>query len=342
MSELVDNNFDKSDLIEAKVPECAINVLRRLNQLPTSLIVENEDVGTTVKIALKTLEKMAKDPALSRFMAKSDAPVVMAEALKKATEISRLSKDAPGVTSDSADIIGSGDLNDRIIENTLTAFAELTTNAKNAEKLELLNSSNQLSQEIKEIVTNKANNPVIVSTGLKIVENCLKSYEKAELKAAEAQLKPLATLAGQICKQYPKVPFISKISESINSLAVGKEAIPIEVEVQPAKVELSKITEELAKEAEMQQAEQKAVIEEVKTAEVAKTIEEPAYVPKIVTVANATEMIAKMDLVADSLDEFIKRAATPGQILKAEEDQISKLIGTIGNFAGKFIYLLFI
>jgi uncharacterized protein (UPF0147 family) len=334
--ELVDNDYDKAELIEAKVPECVVDVLRKLNQIPTSLILESYDLSNCVKTALKTLEKMAKDPSLARIIAKSDGKAVMTHALRKAAEISRAKKcNIATLDGELDEIIGSSDIEDRIVENTLAAFVELTNNTKNAEKLNILEEQ-ELVADLKELLQNKADNLVIVTNGLKIIENCLKSYEPNQVKLIEENLKPIQTLSTQMAKIYSKLPLISKISEKIDGMAQGKKVE--EIEAEEKKLELSKITEQLATEAFKQKAvEEEIKILEQKEADETKPLELELIspdVPKIVTVANAGELLSKLDQVVDALDEFIKNASIPNKVTKAEEQEITHLIATIGEFSG--------
>lgn len=336
LTELVDNDYEKAELIEAKVPECVVDVLRKLNQIPTSVILENYELANCVKTALKTLEKMAKDPSLARIIAKSDGKAVMAHALRKAADISRAKKCNRATLDGEVDeIIGSSEIEDRIVENTLAAFVELTNNTKNAEKLNILEEK-ELVGELKELLKNKADNLVIVTNGLKIIENCLKSYEPCQVKLIEENLKPIQTLSTEMAKVYTKLPLIGKISEKIDGLAQGKKVE--EIEAEEKKLELSKITQQLATEASKQKAvEEERKILEQKEAEENKPIELELVspdVPKIVTVANAGELLSKLDQVVDALDEFIKNSSIPNKVTKVEEQEITHLIATIGEFSG--------
>ena len=345
LEEIIDNDYDKSDLIEYQVPECVINVVRRLNQLPVNLIKENEAIGKCLQAALKTLEKLAKDPALGRILAKTDGPVVMADSLHKADELSKgdLGLRDPGNKPNQTDeIIGSQDTSERIIENTLSAFAELTTNPKNAEKLELLNKNSSLANDLKEIMVNKANNPVIVATGLKILENCLKASNKEQLKSSSGELKELESFSHQMLVQYPKLPFIGNVAKNIAIITKNRDPELLILEEKAVqKQELRKMTEVIMMEAKKQTEEQAKVAAleikpmELKASEVLqveeiKPIEEPIE-RKVITVANSSDLITKLDLVADCLDEFLKKTNKPSQL---EEKDMGKLVVAIGNFSG--------
>lgn len=350
LKEILNNDYDKSDIIEYKVPECVANIVRRFNNLPVAFLKESPALLQSQQLALKTLEKLAKDPALARVLAKSEGPAILAKSLQNSAVLSQddLGLRDPGNKPDNTtEIIGSGEPIDRIIENTLSAFAELTTNPKNAEKMELLNSkNNSLTADLKEILANKAKNPVIVASGMKILENCLKASSKQELQQLQAnEIKEMEGLLQQLVQQYPKLPLISSIAKNVCQILKNKDPESLVLEEKALqKQELNKVTEGIMQEAK-KQAEDQAKLEafalEVKALE-SKAVEElkpledlTASLPierKVITVSNNSELMTKLDLVSDSLEEFLKKSGP--QVSKAEEEDIGKLVVAIGNFAG--------
>ena len=347
LEKLMDNDFDKSEFIEVKVPECVTGLVQRFNQLPVNYIQEHEPVGETLSNLMKVLNKMTKDPALARVLAKADGARTLADCLEKSKELSKEDmglKDPANKPNTTEDIIGSDALNDRIIENTLEAVLEFSSNAKNAEKLELLNQGNKrLQGDLKEILSNKAQNPVIVTTGLKILENCLKASSLEELKAGAGDLKQLAEFSNQMVGQFPKLPLIASLAKNIATIAktLDPESLKLEEKVVP-KGELTKIADEMLFEAKKQVAEQEKIetliletkkleAEPGKIQELPSTIEELPVEKKIITVANSSELMTKLDLVADSLEDFLKHS---NKVSKIEEQDMGKLVVAIGNFAG--------
>lgn len=345
---LLENNFDKTELIENKVPESLINLILRFNQLPISYLQESPFTEQVLQTAYRTVELLAKDPALARVLGKTDGLTVLSAGLHKAAELSRgdLGLKDPGLKPDlSEEIVGSEEGGDRVIENTLGAFVEFSANAKNAEKLELLNSANGglIASDIKEILSNKAQNPVIVASGLLLLENCFKASNKVDLKEHLAELKEFEGLTQKLLLQYPKIPLISSLAKNISIIAKTQDPEQLVLEEKQAiKQELTKMTEEIIFEAKKQVEEQEkleALVFETKNLELnqlegIKTpiLEELPIEKKIITVANSSELMNKLDLVSDSLEDFLKKPMN--KITKLEESEIGQLVAAIGNFAG--------
>lgn len=347
LEKLLDNDFDKSEFIELKVPECVTGLIQRFNQLPVNYIQEHENIGESLNNLSKVLNKLAKDPALSRILAKADGANTLMDCLDKSKELSKEDlglKDPANKPNNKEDIIGSEALNDRIIENTLEAVLEFSNNAKNAEKLEFLHENKRLQGDLKDIMTNKAQNPVIVTSGLKIIENCLKTSNPEQLKLANKDLKELSEFSAKMVSQFPKIPLIASLAKNISTIAKSLDAESLKLEQKAvAKGEITKIADDMIFEAKKQVAEQakienlmletkKLEIQPNKIEEISSNIEEIVPIEKkIITVANSSELMTKLDLVADSLEDFLNKTTKSS---KMEEEDMGKLVLAIGNFAG--------
>ena len=367
IEDLVDNNFDKSNLIEEKIPECILDTLRRMNEIPSSAYKENEALLELFKQTFNTLKKIEKDPSLARIISKNGGAYVMTKSLHKLNSISgktgekptlaNITKSQPNKTDE---IIGSEDPIERSIESAFMSLEELTVNPKYAEKLNILESDNPVLDDVHEIILKNHENPVIALKGLKILENSLKVCNPEIVAKNAVKLKEISNTSEELAKHYPNLPVIAEVSKNIAAISKGQKKDSQNINKEKAEiiaatlVSLGEVQKEITQEKEKFLEGKTAVIEggnkkeelnkdqnqeninkdekkeeekkeeEKKIEENQKNLIEEENKPELVPAIDVSELLTKLELVADSLEDFntalVSNKATPAQ--KAQTKQV--------------------
>jgi len=174
-----DNNFDKAELLEKKVIEFLMEKMNVLNKIGFEVIYKREFIGEVFIQVLKTIKILEKDPSILRIICSDyEMKRTFEEILHKMTcEKNKENQNNvfEGVLEEfKIDfVVSSEKMQEKIIENMLNLFVEMTKNPLVLENFDINKSA--LFYDLMDLIQENKHNLIIVVRALKVLENSMRS-----------------------------------------------------------------------------------------------------------------------------------------------------------------------
>lgn len=185
---LTDNNFDKAEMLERKVLEVLLDKINGFIDCNIQILCEkNEDLGNIFIQTIKTLKIMEKDPSMLRRICSDEKKVLVLEkclhimCVKNKENSDEMSVFEGNLFEEiKLDLIETSDkIKEKIIENILNCFVELTKNPLILDNFDFIETP--LLDETISFICGCKNNLIVVVRGLKLIENAIKYLNEREL-----------------------------------------------------------------------------------------------------------------------------------------------------------------